>query len=82
MNNRLSRMGKGTLFAMIAFVLLLLFVGAMFQSRIGELLTAYTENQTKRQAETLATQAAENLSAEIKTLAYIASKLESNPQEI
>ena len=82
MNNRLSLMGKGTFFAILVFGLLLLFVGAMFQGRMGELLGAYTESQTKRQAEALASQAAENLGTEMKTLAYVASKIESNPKEI
>ena len=82
MNNRLSLMGKGTFFAILVFALLLLLVGAMFQGRMGELLGAYTESQTKRQAETLASQAAESFGAEMKTLAYVASKIESNPEEI
>ena len=77
-----SLMQKGTLLAILVFGLLLLFVGAMFQGRMGELLTAYTESQTRRQAETLATQAAEALGTELKTLAYVASKIESSPEEI
>ncbi len=82
MSSRLSLMGKGTLLAMLAFGLLLLVVGTMFQVRMGELLTAYTESQTRRQAETLASQAAESLGTELKTLAYVASKIEANPEEI
>nr|MCR5347324.1 response regulator [Fretibacterium sp.] len=82
MNKRMSLMGKGTLFAMLAFVLLLFLVGAMFQIRVGELLTAYTENQTKRQAEALAGQAAETLGTELKTLAYAASKIEAHPEAL
>ncbi|MBQ7514887.1 MAG: hypothetical protein IJS96_01280, partial [Schwartzia sp.] len=82
MSNRFSQMGKGNLLAILVFGLLLLLVGALFQRRVDELLTAYTESQTRRQAETLASQAAESLGAELKTLAYAASKIESNPGEI
>ncbi len=82
MSNRFSQMEKGTLYAILVFGMLLLLVGAMFQGRVGELLAAYTESQTRRQAETLASQAAESLGAEQKTLAYVASKIESNPGEI
>ncbi len=82
MSNRLYRMGRGTLFAMLAFGGLLFFVGTMFQGRMEDLLTAYTESQTRRQAETLASQAAESLGTELKTLSYVASKIESNPDEI
>ncbi len=82
MSNRLARMGKGTFFAILVFGLLLLFVGMLFRGRMGDLLTAYTESQTKRQAETLASQSAETLRAELKNLAYVASKLESNPDEM
>ena len=72
---------KGTLLAIMLFGLLLFLVGAMFQMRIGELLSAYTESQTKRQAETLASLASENLTTERKALAYFASKIETHPQE-
>ena len=73
---------KGTLLVMLIFGLALLLAGVMFRSRLGELLVAYTENQTRRQAETLASQAAEKFRAELDNLAYIASKIESNPNEI
>ena len=82
MNNRLSLMWNGTLLSLLVFGLMLFFVGVRFQGRMSELLTAYTESQTKRQAETLASQAAESFGAELKTLAYVASKIESNPGEI
>ena len=75
-------MKKGSLIVMLAFAALLIFVGVMFNVRMGELLTAYTENQTERQAETLAEKAAETLGIELKTLAYIASKIEANPDEV
>ncbi len=75
-------MRKGSLFVMFAFGILLIFVGLMFNVRMDELLTAYTENQTKRQAETLAEKAAENFGTELKTLAYVASKIEANPGEV
>ena len=82
MNERISMMSKGSLFVMLAFGVMLVFVGVMFNVRIGELLTAYTENQTERQAETLAEKAAETLGTELKTLAYVASKIEANPEEV
>ena len=82
MSNRISIMNKGSLFVMLLFCVLLIFVGVMFNVRVDELLTAYTENQTKRQAETLAEKAAETLGTELKTLAYIASKIEANPEEV
>ncbi len=67
---------------MLIFGLALLLAGVMFQDRLGELLIAYTENQTKRQAETLASQAAEKLGTELENLAYVASKIESSPHEL
>ena len=83
MTKRISMMmNKGFLFVMMIFCVMLIFVGLMFNMRMGELLTAYTENQTKRQAETLAEKAAETLGTELKTLAYFASKIEANPKEI
>lgn len=78
-----SRKRKGTaVLAMLVFALVLLFVGAMFRERLGNLLTLYTESQTKRQAETLAGQVAESLGTELKNLGYIASKIEANPDEM
>ena len=81
MTKRISTlmMSKGPVLVMAVFGVLLLFVGVMFNVRMDELLTAYTENQTKRQAETLAEKAAEILGTELKTLAYVASKIETNP---
>ena len=78
----ISMMNKGSLFVMLVFCVLLIVVGVMFNVRVGELLTAYTENQTERQAETLAEKAAETLGTELKSLAYIASKIEANPEEV
>lgn len=83
MNSRFSFKGKGSnLLATLFFVAILLVVGALFQQRMSELLIHYTENQTKRQAETLASQAGENLGSELENLAYIASKIEANPEEM
>ena len=83
MNSRFSFKGKGSnLLATLFFVAILLVVGALFQQRMSELLIHYTENQTKRQAETLAIQAAEKLGAELENLGYIASKIEANPEEM
>ncbi|WP_051650380.1 response regulator [Selenomonas sp. AB3002] len=83
MNSRFSFKGKGSnLLATLFFAAILLVVGALFQQRMSELLIHYTENQTKRQAETLAIQAAEKLGAELDILNYIASKIEANPEEM
>ena len=74
---------KGTaIITLVVFAFVLLFVGVMFKDRMNDLLILYTERQTRRQAETLAGQAAENLSVELKNLAYIASKIEASPDEI
>ena len=48
MSNRISMMNKGSIFVMMVFCVLLIFVGVMFNVRVDELLTAYTEKQTKR----------------------------------
>ena len=84
MSDWTSSMGrkKGTIFIMSLFGLVLILVGTLFQGRVGELLTDYTEHQMRRQAEALASQAAEKLGTELENLAYIASKIESDPQEI
>ena len=82
MSKRMTRIEKGTILALLGFGLVLLLVGALFQSRMGELLSAYTESQTRRQAETLATQAAEKLGTELENLAYVAAKIEANPAEV
>ncbi len=77
-----SLKGKGTaVITLLIFAFVLLFVGVMFKDRMNDLLILYTERQTKRQAETLAGQAAENLNVELKNLAYIASKIEASPDE-
>ncbi len=72
----------GTPVVLLAFGVALLIAGMMFQGKLGELLIAYTENQTRRQAETLASQAGEKLGTELENLAYIASKLEARPDEV
>ena len=83
MNSRFPFKVKGSnLLATLFFAVILLVVGALFQQRMSELLTHYTENQTKRQAETLASQAEEKLGAELENLVYIASKIEANPEEM
>ena len=66
----------------VLFGLVLLLVGGMFRERMSDLLILYTERQTRRQAETLAYQTAENFTAELKNLAYIASKIEAAPDEM
>ncbi|MBR5909833.1 MAG: hypothetical protein IKZ66_07700, partial [Schwartzia sp.] len=73
---------KGAVFSMVIFALVLLLVGWLFQGRIAELLTDYTAHQTRRQAEALANQASEKLMTELENLAYIAARIESNPQEV
>ena len=82
MNRRSIWTGKGTLIIMLVFCGALLLTGGMFRNRLGELLLSYTENQTKRQAETLASQAGEKLGTELENLAYVASKIESSPDEL
>ena len=83
MNSRFSFKGKGSnLLGTLFFAVILLIVGTLFQQRMSELLIHYTENQTKRQAETLSRQAAEKLGTELENLAYIASKIEANPAEM
>ncbi|MBO6210857.1 MAG: hypothetical protein J6N99_09240 [Schwartzia sp.] len=82
MNRRSIWTGKGTLIVMLVFCGALLLTGGMFRNRLGELLLSYTENQTKRQAETLASQAGEKLGTELENLAYVASKIESSPDEL
>ncbi|MBO6291043.1 MAG: response regulator [Selenomonas sp.] len=83
MNSIFSFKGKGSnLLATLFFAAIMLVVGVLFQQRMSELLIHYTENQTKRQAETLAIQAAEKLGAELENLGYIASKIEANPEEM
>ena len=82
MNRRSIWTGKGTLIVMLVFCAALLLTGGMFRNRLGELLLSYTENQTKRQAETLASQAGEKLGTELENLAYVASKIESSPDEL
>ena len=82
MNRRAIWTGKGTLFVMLLFCAALLLTGVMFRDRLGEHLIAYTENQTRRQAETLASQAGEKFGTELKNLAYVASKIESSPDEL
>lgn len=67
---------------MVVFGLVLLLVGFMFRDRMSDLLILYTEKQTRRQAETLACQVAENLDAELKNLGYIASKIEAAPDDM
>ena len=73
---------KGILVSISVFALVLLLVGLLFQNRVGELLTGYTGHQTRRQAEALASQASEKLMTELENLAYIAARIESDPQEI
>ncbi len=67
---------------MVIFGLVLMLVGVMFRERMSDLLILYTEKQVRRQAETLAGQAAENFDTELKNLGYIASKLEASPGEM
>ena len=73
---------NGHFLVVFVFALVLLMVAMLFQGRIGELLTDYTEHQTRRQAEAMAGQAAEKLGAELDNLAYVASRIEYNPEEI
>ena len=82
MSKQMTGVKKGTFIALVGFGLVLLLVGGLFHNRMEDLLSAYTESQTRRQAETLATQAAEKLGTELETLAYVAHKIEANPEAV
>ena len=82
MSKQISWVEKGTFLALVGFALVLLLVGGLFQNRMEDLLSAYTESQTRRQAETLATQAAEKLGTELENLAYVANKIEAHPEAV
>ena len=73
---------KGAVLSLAVFAAVLILVGVLFQGRVAELLTNYTAHQTRRQAEALANQASEKLMTELENLAYIAARIESNPQEV
>ncbi len=80
MINKAAR--KGVIFVLLFFVGALLLVGIMLKFRMETLLTQYTENQTRRQAESFAMVADQNLKTAANDLSYIASKIEENPDEI
>ena len=82
MSKQMTGVKKGTFIALVGFGLVLLLVGGLFHNRMEDLLSAYTESQTRRQAETLATQAAEKLGTELETLAYVANKIEAHPEAV
>ncbi|MBQ1855783.1 MAG: response regulator, partial [Anaerovibrio sp.] len=73
---------KTNILASLCLAAILLLVGWLFYQRMGELLVRYTENQTRRQAETLSYQTSEKFSAELEILSYIAQKIEENPDDI
>lgn len=77
----LDRITHKTFIPLIFLTLMLLFVGVMFQNRMSELLSEHIAHQTKRQAQTLAAQAAECMESEFKTLGYVANQIEANPED-
>ena len=81
-NEKLRESRRGPVLAVIFFGIVLIFIGYLLGNRINNLLSSYTENQTTRQAETMAFLAAERLNTELEDLAYIASAIETNPGEM
>ncbi len=69
-------------FVLVFFACDLLIVGVLLRGRMTDFLNDYTENQTRRQAETLALMAAEELECGLDDLEYIANLIENNPDKI
>ncbi len=70
-----------TVVVVVFFAVALTVVGMVLRSRIGELLTSYTEDQTGKQARTCAMLMGEKLDTELEDLEYIASRLETSLDE-
>ncbi len=66
----------------ISFIIILLFVGFMLNSRLRTLMYDFTEEQVARQAEVIAEKTAGTLMTEIETLKYRAHVLENRPDDI
>ena len=81
MNSKFGYIRKTSLLILLCFGMILLLVGLLLGTRMNSLLTAYTESQTRRQAEVLASLASEELLTELENLEYIALKIEANPSE-
>ncbi len=67
---------------LLVFAVALLGVGVLLKTRMGALLTKYSENQTRLQAETYAGLAAQKLQTQLDDLAYIAERIEKHPEEL
>ena len=65
----------------ICFIIVLLFVGMLLNSRIRTLLYRFVEGQVARQAATIAEKASEELSTEILSLSYRAAIFEQSPDK-
>ena len=81
MNSKFGYIRKTSLLILLCFGMILLLVGLLLGTRMNALLTSYTESQTRRQAEALASLAAEELMTELENLEYIAFKIEAHPAE-
>ena len=66
----------------ILFILVLLFVGLLLNSRIKTLLYGFVEGQVARQAATIAEKTAQELNTEILSLRYRASVFEQTPDKL
>ena len=66
----------------ICFIIVLLFVGLLLNSRINSLLYRFVEGQVARQAATIAEKASEELSTEILSLSYRASIFQQSPDKL
>ncbi|MCR5322804.1 MAG: response regulator [Lachnospiraceae bacterium] len=71
-----------TVYVLFFFALALVIVGVVLRSRIGALLTSYTENETEKQAEVYALLMEEKLNTELENLEYIASRLEADLDDL
>ncbi|MCR5053733.1 MAG: response regulator [Lachnospiraceae bacterium] len=82
MTNKEYSNKKRTFYVLVFFAISLLLVGVILRLRVGELLTTYTENQTRKQAEAFAKIAEEEFLTEFENLKYVAEKMEANPYNL
>ena len=78
MNRKRSSDRNRTIIVLVFFALSLCVVGIVLRTRIGMFLQSYTENQTRKQAETIALMMEEKINTELEDLEYVAGKLEDN----
>ena len=82
MNKKFHSDNKISVAVLAFFAVALLAVGIVLRTRIGTFLETYTEDQTKKQAETHALLMSEKFNSELETLEYIASRLEASPEKL